>query len=833
MRFLLLVFVLIGLNSQAQHWSNMMNNPEYTNVYEIKEAFDAHFGEDYTYQRGQGWKQFNRWFYFMEQRCYPSGEFFDPSMAWTERMKFLEKQDRVALTANWTPMGPDEWTTNSYNPGLGRVNVIVEDPNDPNTIYIGVPSGGCWKSTDGGNSWTNLTDHLPVLGVSGIAVHPNDPNTVFIGTGDGDGSDTYSIGVLKSTDGGQTWSPTGLNWSTTQFRTVRKLVIHPTRPDTMYAATSAGFYHSHDGGVNWTQTRVGSFRDLELHPTNPDIVYACTDQFYRSTDGGVSMSFISSGLPGGSFVNRMAIAVSPDMPNRVYGVFGDQSDATFYGLYRSDDDGLTWSLMANSPNIFGYASDGSDGSGQSWYDLAIAANPLDGDQVFVGGVNVWKSDDGGSNFNIMAHWVYPSSIGYVHADIHELNFINNRLYCGSDGGIFKSTDEGDNWTDLSEGLQIMQFYRISTSTSHPNRVSGGAQDNGTNVRGDNPGNLTWNHIRGADGMETIIHPTNPNIIYTAAQYGSLRKSTDGGFSTVGIDSDITEDGAWVTPYVMYPNDPDIIYAGYDNLWATFNGGNSWVKQTNSLGLAGKVRSLALAPSNPDYIYVASLNTMKVSMDAGSSFLNITPGLPNASISYIAVDENDPNKVWVSFSGYNASGKVYYSSNAGSSWQNLSGGLPNLPVNCVIQEPNQPGGLYVGTDVGIYYRDNDLGTWVDYSTGLPNVIVQELEITKGTNKLRAGTYGRGLWESDRYQSPNASLEEEIQFQILPNPAKDRVEIQRNGMGEVRVYTIDGKEMYRAVQKGVSLSISVGNWPRGTYIIQIQEGNLTSSQELILD
>jgi photosystem II stability/assembly factor-like uncharacterized protein len=400
--------------------------------------------------------------------------------------------------------------------------------------------------------------------------------------------------------------------------------------------------------------------------------------------------------------------------------------------------------MSSSPNILGGAPDGSGTGGQAWYDLSIAVSPSNANEVYVGGINIWKSTNGGSTWTLNAYWYYPEpAYPYVHADIHSLDFFGSTLWAGSDGGIFKTTNGGSTWTDLSAGLQTTQFYRIGGYPARHDLVYGGSQDNGTN-RYDAG---SWTHVLGADGMECLVDYSNANIVYACIQNGGLRKSTNGGNNFSSIVNNISEAGAWVTPYVIHPTTPQTLFAGFVNVWKTVNSGSSW--STISSFSGSNLRSLAIAQSNSNYLYAATYTTIYKTTNGGTSWTNISTGLPtgSAAITYIAVSNTDPNKVWVTFSGYSSGNKVFASTDGGNSWTNYSGTLPNLPANCIVYETGSSNdAVYVGTDVGVYYRNSTLSDWQPFNTGLPNVIVDEMEIHAGTKKVRAGTYGRGLWES---------------------------------------------------------------------------------------
>ena len=742
-----LCFSLISLPELfSQKWIEMMDAG--VDFYTIRDSFNQ-LWDGVPYEKGKGYKQFKRWEWFMEQRVYPSGDYFDPMAAWNEWEKMnkagVDGQEKTLGT--WTPLGPTDWTNGAgWNAGNGRINVVAQDPNNANTIYIGAASGGLWKSTNGGVSWTNLTDNQAVLGVSGIAISHNSSDTIYIGTGDGDGFNTYSVGVLKSTNGGTTWSTTGLNWTVLQARVIRKLLMHPTNSNIIFAAASSGLYKTTNGGTSWTQVQNFDIQDVEFHPTNPNIVYSCSDSFYRSTDGGNVFNAVTTGLPGASAINRFKIAVSPNQANWVYVLGGKESDHTFEGIYRSVDSGVSFSVRTNTPNMFGYADDGSDDKGQSWYDMAIAVNPANANEVFIGGVNIWKSTNGGTSFTINTQWFFPNPIGYVHADIHELVFYGNRLYCGSDGGIYKTENGGTNWSSLTVGLSITQFYDIAITPQNPNLILGGTQDNGTNRYN---GTTTWTHVMGADGMMANINPLNQSIMYGAIQSGDIRKSTNGGASFNQIikpDDFAGESGAWVTPYALSPLNPNSIFVGYKAIYKSVNGGGAW-SVLGPVGNDDHTHNLEIAPSDSSTIYITKSHLIYKTTNGGTSWSNVSTGLPTLFITDIAIDPTNANRLWVTMSGYTAGSKVFQSVNGGSTWTNISSNLPNLPANCITYRPGSNDELYVGMDVGVYTKNATQTDWTANVSGLPNVIINELEINTVNNKMYAGSFGRGVWVAD--------------------------------------------------------------------------------------
>lgn len=744
-RFVTIVLSLFMLTTlvSTQEFVRLMEQQE-SNVYETRRAFEQYW-QGRQIEKGKGWKQFQRWYHFWEPRVFPQG-LMPPANQTQQAMQqyrqaFRKNSALPAYISDWKPLGPFFWVAGSYSPGQGRVNGMTVDPMDPNVIYAGTPAGGLWISNDGGNTWTTTTDSLEALGVTSIVVDPFNSNTIYIASGDGDAADTYSLGVLKSTDGGQSWQQTGLNWDILQSRRISKLLSHPNNSDILLAATGSGIYRTADAGQSWTLTLSGNYKDMEFHPTDPNIVYIAGTSFFRSVNNGQSFQPVASGLPLVSAVNRLAIAVSKNDPNIVYVLAGASGSSGFQGFYASTDAGLNFTQRSNSPNLLGWQLDGSDSGGQSWYDLAIAASPVNANEVFVGGVNIWRTTDGGFSWNINTHWVYPPSAAeYVHADIHSLDFYGNTLYAGCDGGLFKTDDFGANWIDLSAGIVNTQFYRMGGYPGDPGLVLAGAQDNGSMRLADS----VWTQVFGADGMEAAIDYSNPDNMYVCYQFGGLLKSTDGGDSFFDI---APSSGAWITPYLLDPSDPQRLYAGYNPLYVSDNGGLNW-SQVTIPGLSGNIAHIAISPADPEVLYVGRSNQLFRSVDYGANWQNISSGLPftQAAMTYFYTSPLNPDHIWATFSGYVPGIKVYRSIDGGANWENYSGSLPNLPANCVTVQGNLEEGVYVGTDVGIYYRNHHMADWMPFFDGLPNVIVDELEIHEASGMLRAATYGRGLWES---------------------------------------------------------------------------------------
>ncbi|MCZ2356603.1 MAG: T9SS type A sorting domain-containing protein [Bacteroidia bacterium] len=718
----------------AQSWIDPNNPPK---TFQEYQASFKQFRQKYDLRKTRGWKPYQRWEYFWEPRISSAGTLSNPMQLYSEWRSYETLHPRTHKTqaAMWEPLGPEGRVPQS---GAGRVNCIAFHPTDNNTWYIGTPAGGVWKTTNGGNSWIPLTDGIPSIGIADIIIDHSDPEHLFIATGDPDGNDTYSVGVMESFDGGGSWSITGLNFQVYQTRHVYRLLMHPNNPAILIASTSNGVFRSTNAGVSWTQTYFGQLRDLEINPANPDIIYGSgSSNFARSTDNGVTWQGITNQITT-SGVNRIAIAVTPANPNIVYALLSKSGTNGFAGLWRSLDNGITWSERSNTPNLLGWEYDGSDNTGQGWYDLALAASSVDADMVFVGGVNIWKSGDGGSTWSLSAFWMND-----IHADQHTLIFQpnSNTLFAGNDGGIYYTTDLGYLWADANNDIQIMQFYKISVAASNSYIAIGGAQDNGTNVYK----NGYWESALGGDGMDCHIDPVNSGIMYGSLYYGAISRSTNFGQSWTNISA--ASNGAWVTPFAINPTQTNTLYAGYDEIYKTTNRGNSWAKKTNGISSGNLFRHLTVAPSDGNFIYAATYSTLYTSQDGGNSWVDLSNNLPaGQDISGIAIHPDDPMVLMITYSGYDPNAKVYRSYDGGYVWENISGTLPNVPINCSIYEKTDIEAMYIGTDLGVFYRNSLLSDWMPFNDGLPNTIVNDLEINYLSNKIYAGTYGRGLWTS---------------------------------------------------------------------------------------
>ncbi|MBU6343043.1 MAG: hypothetical protein KGS48_16225, partial [Bacteroidetes bacterium] len=778
-----------------------LNNPN-PNFFEIQQAFKNYWAGK-TIQKGKGYKAFKRWEWYWERRVNPDGTFPDAALA----LKGLNEAKQMAGTANkfvmtptWSPMGPT--TTPGGYAGLGRVNAIAFHPSNTNTFWLGSPSGGLWKTTDGGLNWTTNTDNFSVLGISGIVVTPSNPNIMYVATGDGDAGDNYSIGVLKSTDGGSTWSSTGLTFPVSSGVLIRRLVMDPNDETQLFVASTSGIYRTVNSGTSWTQVQSGNFYDLEAQPgaTSNNFYAATGSSIYRSTDNGATWSNVQTISGSG----RIALGITAADNTNVVALCSAASNSGFLGLYRSTNSGASYTLQSSTPNLLGYEANGSDTGGQGWYDLVVTIDPTNANVIFVGGVNIWKSTDAGVTWTLNTFWYNNPPYNEMHADKHAFEWQNNTtLFCGNDGGIYKTTNGGTSWTDLSSTLAISQLYRIGVSQT-TNAVVAGLQDNGTKFR-NNAG--TWSDVIGGDGMECIIDFSNAQYAYGELYYGEIYRSSNSGASfptniSANIPGGMPTDGAWITPYILSPSNSATIIAGYADVYKSTNRGNTWTKISNNLTGGTSLQSLAEAPSNSNYLYAATYSTLYRTINGGTSWSTMTIPSAAGNLTYISVHPTDPNTIFVSMSNYSAGKKVYKSTNGGSTWTNISGTLPNLPANCVIYQNTTNDLLYVGMDVGVYYKDNNMSDWAVLNTGLPNVEIDELEIRYSTGKIRAATYGRGLWETDvQCSAPTVSAPSVTQPTCAANSGA--ITVNATGVGTLE-YSINNGSTWQTGSTFTSLA-----------------------------
>ncbi|WP_462255080.1 T9SS type A sorting domain-containing protein [Ferruginibacter sp.] len=743
----LLLLSSMQINAQNVKWQQMGNNKN-ANFYQVQQDFNNYW-QGRRIEKGKGYKPFKRWEAYMAPRVFPSGNMNLPLTEYTNYNQWKVNNPNIISAANWTELGPIGSPSGPLpytRTGAGRLSFVRFDPTNTNIMYVGAPDGGLWKSTNGGTSWTTNTDFLTIIGCSDLCIDPTNTQIMYLATGDLEGN-RNSNGVFKSTDGGATWNTTaGANWPPSNFWKISKMLMNPSNPLNMVVSTNVGIFRTTDGWATSNFQQAGDFKDMEFKPGDANTVYAAGKEFWKSTDNGVTWAQVTTGLPSSSTVSRIALGVTTGNDAYVYALIGKASDNSYLGMYRSTNSGTSFSLRSSTPNLLGYETDGSDAGGQAFYDLAVAVSPTNAEEVTTGGINHWKSVDGGTTWSNLSFW----ASGEVHADIHEINYLpgsSTTMFSCNDGGIFKSIDNGDNFVDISNNLAISQVVGIGLSANVANTIVAGTQDNGTSIKTA----TSWANIYGGDGGECFMDPTNNNTVYIQYVQGAFNRSDDGGATSNSITTGLPTGFDFYSTWIMDPVNPNRLYAGgVPTLYTSANKGDLWTALGTPSG-TGSIKGIAVAASNPAVIYTIKEDAVSKSINSGAAFSNITGTLPvgSAALSSVTVSNTSPDKVWVTFSGYSAGNKVFKSIDGGTTWTNISTGLPNLPINTIVSvNGSSNDAVYIGADIGIYYLDNSAaGGWAAYNTNLPNVAVRDLEIYYPTNKLRAGTYGRGVWESD--------------------------------------------------------------------------------------
>lgn len=732
--------------------------------------------------------------WFMYQRMYPFEEKFPEDgrrRAFDEVMARGEGFGPNEVGTTWMPIGPAPQTSAFPNNGgftSGRINAIAVSSTDNQIVLIGSASGGIWRSTNGGTTFTPVSDTQADLAVGAIGFAPSDGNIVYAGMGDLDNG-YFGTGVLKSTDAGATW--TRVNSTGFPDRgNCTGVKVDPTDPDKVFVtqynfsnpATGgtfiSGVYLSTNGGVTWTNVLSSLASDIAFHPTNPQIVYAgirfrsnAVPGLYRSTDGGSTWARVydSPYTTAQSSTRDFRVAVTPAAPNRVYIYYGTRDFSPFQArLEVSDDMGITWS----NRGVISNAAGGID-PGQFGYNSYLAASPVDANTVYVGSRDVFRSTNSGATFtdlsnSFAAPWPNGSYTPFsqkFHSDQQSFAFepgSGTTFYCGSDGGIWKTTNGGTNFASMNSSLSLTQFVSIGINPVDPTKSYGGAQDNGSQRR---TGGVGWTEFSSGDGGKLVIDPVDPTVIYSSYVNGSISRFFSNGvtFSGTIASAALLGETGTTARIAFYPpivgngtnskiytgtwrllrcdtcNDPSVRVGSIAPVW-TPTGGT--FDQTT--GGSDILTAIAVSKSNNQIIYTGSRSgRAMVSSNGGAIWTDITTGLPVRAITSITVSPTNPALVYLTVSSY-GSGHVFRSTNSGAAWTDISSNLPNIPVSAFLIDPITSTTFYAGTDIGVFRSTDSGATWAPFNNGLPPVPVMEFA-SLPTELIQIATYGRGAYE----------------------------------------------------------------------------------------
>ena len=661
--------------------------------------------------------KYMRWRSYWKNSLNPDGSLGDIA-AYHQNNDQLRVNEDLYDEIEWSNISNKEFIRLQIS--MGRTTSIAFHPTDPDIFYVGAAIGGIWKTEDGGKSYIPLGDDLPFLAVSSIIVNQDNPETLYISVGDHVWFGLPSIGVYKSTNGGLTWNPTNFIFSTIQNTRIYWLAADPNDSNTLLAGTQSGLYKTTDGFTTYSQITFKPCYQAHYKHGNSDIVYLGTTdgEFWKSEDAAENFRLIDD-----FGTKTVRIAITAQDPDKI--VITHETT-----LRVSRDSGETFTESHALPE-----------NGSNQY---ISINPQNPEDYVGGYFDLFRSTDGGNNFNQISHWLGNGGLPVVHVDMRN-TFINplqnDRLYFCHDGGIDAYNIETGEFIYLSNGLIITQYYDIAVSQSNENVVSGGSQDNGSMYR---DGNGVWDDLAGTgDGMVTEIDPSDENTIYWEYQFGSMNRFNGVNNTNISPPGQNGQ-GAWITPYRLDPNNPNRIIAGYKNVYESMNRGNSWTDISGQLSNGQNLNHIAIAESNSERIYATHSSQLYVKAIDSDSWT--TKNLPSGSITDIEVHPSEMNTIIITIGGYSDGAKVFISEDAGDIWKNISGDLPNIRFGAVEYYKDIENAVFIGSDAGVYYRDDSFAKWIPYGQ-LPNTRVNDIEIQYEEQKIRVGTYGRGIFEAN--------------------------------------------------------------------------------------
>ncbi|GJM43793.1 MAG: hypothetical protein DHS20C21_06350 [Gemmatimonadota bacterium] len=837
---------------------------------------EAAFSEEQKKEEGHAWEMFDWWYgprAFPNERI-PESAFFD---AWQyARTEIpLDESQFGHRAASWTSIGPD-------NVG-GRMLSVAIDPANTSRIWGGSASGGLWFSdtaAEGAAAWTRIETGYPTLSVSAIVIDATNSDNMVIGTGEisryerpligtPGARSAYGMGILRSTDQGVTWNTTSLTWTFDQSRAVLAIRANPSDATELWAATSEGVYRSTDSGANWTLSLdLLMTMDVVVDPTNGAVVYASCGQLgvpddteagiWKTTNSGSSWTRLGGGLPTTDF-GRTPLAISAD-GTRIYAGVSDAASRQIVGLFRSTNAGATWSNM-NSSNW---------ASSQAWYNNAVAVSPANRDLVLAGGLDLYRTTNGGGNLNDVTAWylgydgVVPAGgpegpDDYVHADQHGIAFDpsnSSLVYVACDGGIFKSTDAGATWGGRNGNLRTSQIYNgFANGYSTDDLALGGLQDNGTIKY---VGTDSWSKVFGGDGGWCAIDPSDEDTLYEEYVYLNMHKSTDGGANWFEVHSYSSGSANFIAPFVIAESSPNTLYGGMLSVHKSTNGGSSWSYPDGDSNWNGTaVATIGVSRLSANHVIAGTGNSSSTSVveirrttNGGSSWTDVTAQLPNRYPTDFSYNPNSNTDVWAAFSGY-GTGHVYRSTDAGLTWTDVSGNLPDVPAQTVVVDPVDADWAYLGTDLGVYRTTDGGATWTDFNAGIPTAMVLDLVIRQTNRRMRAATFGNGVWEIDLPEPAVAVVEGPavatslLQLEAAqPNPFRAattvRFSLRREAPVSLTVHDASGRLIQTLVSGARPSGTGEATWDgrdaagrpvaAGVYFVRLVSGSLRESTKV---
>lgn len=677
------------------------------------------------------------------------------SKAWGQWMTLNPWQGVTAADVVWRPLGPSGMFGNQVNFGgigqlvAGRVTSIAPHPTDPQTLYIGAASGGVWKSSTGGASWTPLTDTQCSAAIGAVAVDPVNPAFVYAGTGEINTLEFPGCGVLSSSDAGATWTAPASNPVGAYHG---KILVDPSTAGrvgqtTLLAATSAGLYVSTNSGVSWTRKVSGYAWSVAAIAGRPGWFYAAmysasrspASTVFRSTDGGATWGPLPTPLASTSMTARMELTTTAASSNNLFAVAVNYNTRLLVGVYRWSELTSTWTQLPANGLITSASEYPFTIGAQGEYNLVLAVDPRSEQRIWVAGVGAFVSEDGGTTFR--------STARNVHVDWHALAFDPtdpDHMYAGTDGGLYVSYDAGRTWRAQNNGLAIAQFYPGVSVHPSGQWIFGGLQDNqaayftGSNI---------WNNFSMmGDGGYTAVNYNNPGIVYVTHAFRNFitRRAPGGGEQSRQLGISAFDRDGLNRPIVMDPVTPTTLYFGTQRLYRTTSDGALWLPITSDLTLgSGYITSIAVAPSDPRYIYVATSDgVINRSSDGGITFGQFAFAV-NRRFTRIIVHPTNPLRAIATASTFGAPTMTQTTDGGASFFTTVGVGLGGIPIHSALWVPGTTT-LLAGTEYGVMQTNNDGGTWTQGPPGLPTSIVQDLVWVPTSKSVIASTYGRGMF-----------------------------------------------------------------------------------------
>lgn len=786
-----------------------------------------------------------------------------------------DAQNRQTEKGLWD--GFDEpWQVRGPSNLGGRINTIAVQPGNDQVIFLGFSLGGIWRTTDGGQQWEPVFDQQTFSAIGHIQFDPVNPNRVYAGTGDPNISGYPAIGdgLWRSDDLGESWTRLG----PVPLGIISKVLIRPDNPNHLLVgnmgipferSAERGLYKSTDGGQSWQQTLFVSNQagiiDLVSHPALPERVFAASwdrvrsnqesfvsgpnARIYRSNDGGSTWTPLTNGLPT-SNQGRIGLCIAPSNPQHIYAMYVGLNSQLF-DIFESNDGGDSWSSIlatAGAPPYF----DALGGFG--WYFGKIRVSPTNEDELWLLGVDLWHSSDGGYSWNTATPPWYED---IVHADKHDLVFnAQGHILLGTDGGLSRFDNATDGWYK-ADNIPTNQVYRVAMDAFRPAMVFGGMQDNGSSG-GISP-DTEWPRIYGGDGFQMAFRPDEAGAFYAETQNGGIVVTPDDGANWYGAFDGIDAQDriSWDAPYFISPHNPDVLYTATYRVYRSDSGlypNFSPISEdlTDGIIFAPRFHTITGIDESPiqeGLLYACTVDGNVWKRNPGGSWQAIHPGLPNRYVSSVKASPSQTSAVFVSLSGYRNNDfrpHIYRSNQGGQGWQSIAGDLPNLSINDLLVIPGYADSIiFAATDGGVYGTRDGGQHWLRLGNNMSWIPVYDLVYNPQLQELIAGTFGRSIQTYPLAQllpeAPSSTSRPLAgsYWRVFPNPVQDQFFIKkqagsmRSSRLSVRLYDARGRLQpisHRLEEE--SIQVDCRQLPPGVYFLQIEEDGGSTVEKIVI-